>query len=665
MKGKRFISLMLMLCLLGALWVPAGAEAEAAQWYVDEPEDAWTAETAATVPTAANGRQALRAAAAPSSGSCGDSASWTLDGEGVLTISGSGAIRNAPDFGDKSRIRAVVIEEGISSIGSTAFYACQRLRRVTLPRSITQVGRNAFYNCFFLTEVIYAGTLAEWEAVSFSGNSGLGTALVRCSDGEAGLPQLPAPTELCWGLSYSVEGGAPTSWDGMMSWANSMDSRSQRRYRVLLCDAETDEVLAAETWKSGGEPGGFVSSILFLSVAERGGTYAFTVSDLGDGVDCRSSEPVVSAPWVYEAPEEALPAVTELSWSRMAEGGLLAGWSNAEDGAADGFLIEFFYAATRNGTPQRISRQWSFTEGTDRRVLSASTLKSVGEGYYLFRVRAMSKSITTRRSADWTALSEPIWYGDLEARLAAILAELGTGSDPEARAKAVEAVRGLDGPYLAELMAADTANSGVTAKLAELEYRCGRRAAIEAEEKLAADMDPGRVTAIGAGLNGEAVTLRLGLPSRRYVPSKSQVPLLYFSVSLWEKDGEKPLISDGEPLKVPVKLTVPVSVGPGARPILLRQLPGGGLEEVPSSVFMLADGPRASFVLTEPGEFLLARPWYPGVELDLSGDGALTPLDAAALFARLSAGQTAPDVNGDGGVNGRDTLLLFRRTLGG
>ena len=48
------------------------------------------------------------------------------------------------------------------------------------------------------------------------------------------------------------------------------------------------------------------------------------------------------------------------------------------------------------------------------------------------------------------------------------------------------------------------------------------------------------------------------------------------------------------------------------------------------------------------------------------GDGVLTTTDVTALFAALSdpAAEKDPalmDVNGDGKVNNRDALLLFRR----
>ena len=90
------------------------------------------------------------------SGNCGaeeggTNATWTLNENGVLTISGKGAIKGS---GFKSyAIKEVVIEEGITKIGSYAFQVCTQIQKVTLPESLTTICDNAFLGCSGLKEI--------------------------------------------------------------------------------------------------------------------------------------------------------------------------------------------------------------------------------------------------------------------------------------------------------------------------------------------------------------------------------------------------------------------------------------------------------------------------------------------------------------------------------
>ena len=133
------------------------------------------------------------------SGTCGAKGSnltWTLDSEGVLTISGSGDMRGYDPsvFGapwDGRRIKSAVIAEGVTSIGDSAFSYCTSLTSVTIPDSVTSIGEQAFYDCTSLTsvtipdsvtsiggwafedctsltDVYYAGSEAQWKAISIS-----------------------------------------------------------------------------------------------------------------------------------------------------------------------------------------------------------------------------------------------------------------------------------------------------------------------------------------------------------------------------------------------------------------------------------------------------------------------------------------------------------------
>jgi hypothetical protein len=83
---------------------------------------------------------------------------WSLD-DGRLTISGTGAMPdyfsagNAPWYSYRSSVRAVVIGEGVTSIGSCAFSQCSSLATVTIGGSVASIGASAFELCSALTSI--------------------------------------------------------------------------------------------------------------------------------------------------------------------------------------------------------------------------------------------------------------------------------------------------------------------------------------------------------------------------------------------------------------------------------------------------------------------------------------------------------------------------------
>ena len=104
------------------------------------------------------------AAATVASGKCGDSAAWKLDAAGTLTISGSGKTwdfidedwnANAPwyDVSLRLRIKKVVVEKGITYVGTWAFYDCSEMTSVSLPTTLETMGADVFMYCTGLTSV--------------------------------------------------------------------------------------------------------------------------------------------------------------------------------------------------------------------------------------------------------------------------------------------------------------------------------------------------------------------------------------------------------------------------------------------------------------------------------------------------------------------------------
>ncbi|MDR1792791.1 MAG: leucine-rich repeat protein [Bacteroidales bacterium] len=133
----------------------------------------------------------VQSVVAQNSGTCGDNLIWTLTGSGTaktLTISGTGAMTNfvlltdIPWYNQRNDIQALVIDNGVGTIGDMAFYSCSHLTStLTLPNSITYIGSNAFYDCNGLT----GGLTIPNSVTSIGGN-----AFYNCS-GLSGTLTLP------------------------------------------------------------------------------------------------------------------------------------------------------------------------------------------------------------------------------------------------------------------------------------------------------------------------------------------------------------------------------------------------------------------------------------------------------------------------------------------
>ena len=142
------------------------------------------------------------------SGKCGDNLTWELDGSGLLTISGTGAMYDYQDTLDATKegknspwtvaadgtylfwyvyeikinygvthigdtafkyclfVNDITIPGSVTSIGESAFRRCDILRNVTIPNTVTSIGANAFLNDDRLSAIYFSGTEEQWAALS-------------------------------------------------------------------------------------------------------------------------------------------------------------------------------------------------------------------------------------------------------------------------------------------------------------------------------------------------------------------------------------------------------------------------------------------------------------------------------------------------------------------
>ena len=142
-------------------------------------------------------------------GSCGENVTYSFDKEtGTLTISGTGDMDDfdfdSSPFHDNENISKVVINKGVTGIGSFVFYNCGELESVSIPDSVTSIRHSsfdgcgeiksinipksvksiswaAFDNCTGLTKITLSNGLCEIGESAFSGCSSLEEIIIPSS----------------------------------------------------------------------------------------------------------------------------------------------------------------------------------------------------------------------------------------------------------------------------------------------------------------------------------------------------------------------------------------------------------------------------------------------------------------------------------------------------
>ena len=88
-----------------------------------------------------------------------------------VTIPDSVTSIDSSTFYGCTSLTKVTIPDSVTTIGGAAFYGCTSLKSVTIGNSVTTIGYSAFYDCTGLTNVHYAGTQAQWKAISIGTNN--------------------------------------------------------------------------------------------------------------------------------------------------------------------------------------------------------------------------------------------------------------------------------------------------------------------------------------------------------------------------------------------------------------------------------------------------------------------------------------------------------------
>lgn len=121
-----------------------------------------------------------------SSGECGKNVSYSFNEEtGELRIFGTGDMDNydsasplegflwAPWFRERDYVKNVIIENGVTSIGSCAFDGCENMTSVVIPGSVKKIGWSAFEGCKSLEGLELPDGLETIDSAAFMGCSGI------------------------------------------------------------------------------------------------------------------------------------------------------------------------------------------------------------------------------------------------------------------------------------------------------------------------------------------------------------------------------------------------------------------------------------------------------------------------------------------------------------
>jgi hypothetical protein len=109
--------------------------------------------------------------------------STTIDGDTTQSI-----------FAAFDTVETVVIEEGITEITYCLFKDFKELTSCSIPKSVVGILIDSFTGTANLTEIHFAGTTAEWNAINSSwsfpttASAGLTGKTIVCTDGSINIP---------------------------------------------------------------------------------------------------------------------------------------------------------------------------------------------------------------------------------------------------------------------------------------------------------------------------------------------------------------------------------------------------------------------------------------------------------------------------------------------
>ena len=117
------------------------------------------------------------------SGNITETVVWSICENGILIIGGSGRMLDYPSIASVtpapwggyhlSSIRTLIIDDGVTHIGTSAFRGLNNLTEATIPNSVTTIGEGAFRNCSSLIEITIPNAMTAYGSSIFRDCSSL------------------------------------------------------------------------------------------------------------------------------------------------------------------------------------------------------------------------------------------------------------------------------------------------------------------------------------------------------------------------------------------------------------------------------------------------------------------------------------------------------------